>query len=160
MKSRIIELFTREDMKEIANMYIVELISSHTNDTNEERLEHIEKLKQIRDALKDCPEAKFYYDHSIDGIEILEREINTVVIYEDNINTVFVDFYSKPAVLILKHDNITRVTVNGDFIDGNRDYADKLMDWFKQNKKDFEDIVREWQSGNNDFDLIDNELLI
>ena len=59
-----------------------------------------------------------------------------------------IDFYKKPAVIELYekyNGNITHITVNGDYIDGDKNKAIKLYEWLESSKKEFEDIIWEWE---------------
>lgn len=82
------------------------------------------------------------------------------LLYKDEESTVKINFYKKPAILELNHNGIiTHITINGDFMDGNRNDAEVLLKWLNEVENALEDIIWEWQTGNDDFDLIDHELL-
>lgn len=84
-----------------------------------------------------------------------------VLIYKDleGLIKVNIDFYEKPAVIELDNgDNLTHITINGEYLDGNRDDASSLMKWLNCINKELEDIIWEWETGNDNFDLIDTRL--
>lgn len=76
-KERIVELFTYEgeDAAEIKCTIIGGLISSHSNTCHAERERNLALLLRIRDALKNVPGTEFYHEMSLQGVEILQREL-------------------------------------------------------------------------------------
>ena len=54
-----------------------------------------------------------------------------VLIYKDENCSIKINFYVKPAVLELNHnDQLTYITINGDFIDGNESKI--LINWLEE----------------------------
>lgn len=84
-----------------------------------------------------------------------------VLIYKDLEGSIKVNinFYEKPAVIELDNgDNLTHITINGDYLDGDRNDANNLVKWLNDIQKELEDIIWEWETGNDDFDLINTRL--
>lgn len=80
-----------------------------------------------------------------------------VLIHKSEDCSVTINFYVKPAVLELNHNGqFTHITINGDFIDGNEGIP--FANWLEKSRKKLEDIVWEWETGNDDFELIDNKI--
>ena len=80
-----------------------------------------------------------------------------VLIYKDENCSIKIDFDVKPAVLELDHNGqLTHITINGDFIDGNESKI--LINWLEESRKELEDIIWEWETGNDDFELIENRI--
>lgn len=85
------------------------------------------------------------------------------LIYKDNNFKILIDFYKKPAVIELYekyNGNITHITVNGDYIDGDKNKAIKLYEWLESSKKEFENIIWEWEIGNDNYNLINNKFIL
>lgn len=86
-----------------------------------------------------------------------------VLIYKNTNNSINVniDFYEKPAVIELNNEGIiTHFTINGDFLDGNKMDFENTLKWLNNCKTKLEDIIWEWQTGNDNFDLIDTRLVL
>ncbi len=50
--------------------------------------------------------------------------------------------------------------MNGDYIDGDKNKAIKLYEWLESSKKEFEDIIWEWEIGNDNYNLINNKFIL
>ena len=85
-----------------------------------------------------------------------------VLIYKDEICSVSIDFYKRPAILELNHSEvITHIDINGKFIDRSKKDAQALAKWVeKVDDNELSDIIWEWQNGNDDFDLISTKLYV
>lgn len=85
-----------------------------------------------------------------------------VIIYQDSEYTVSVDFYTRPAVICLssKHKILLKMDVNKKYLSGNKAYFDSMVKWFSSVEKKFEDIIWEWNTGNDDFERIQDKLIL
>lgn len=83
-------------------------------------------------------------------------------IYKDNKYEVFIDFYKKPAIIsLMSNDNlIIQVDINNEYIQGDKNLFNNFIKWIIDNQTKIEDIIWEWNSGNDDFSLIDNKLYL
>lgn len=85
------------------------------------------------------------------------------LIYKDSDFKIFINFYKKPAIIELcenYNSNLTHITVNGDYIDGDKNKAIKLYKWLENSKEEFEDIIWEWETGNDNYNLIKNKFIL
>lgn len=65
----------------------------------------------------------------------------------------------KPAIIELNdNDDIIHVNYLQEYIDGNREKAKKLLKWMNYSEKEIYNIIWEWESGNDNFDLINNKI--
>lgn len=70
-----------------------------------------------------------------------------------------IDFYKKTAVLELNNgDYLTHITINGEFLDGDKNDANNLIKWLGEIWEALEAIIWEWETGNDDFNLIEKKL--
>lgn len=85
-----------------------------------------------------------------------------VVIYKDDSYTITIDFYIKPAVVsLISNDSVLlKIDVNLEYISGDKKYFDALTKWLVDVEKKLEDIVWEWNNGNDDFELIDDKFVM
>lgn len=84
------------------------------------------------------------------------------LIYKDSDYSIGIDFYKKPATveLYMNDKMLIKIDINGEYIEGDAQLGEKLNTWIENNKTDIEDIIWEWQSGNDDFKLVENKILI
>ena len=85
-----------------------------------------------------------------------------VRIYKDSSYEVFVDFYEKPALISLVSGNQTllAVNINKEYVSGDRNIYKRFIIWLKEVFPKLEDIVWEWETGNDDFALIEDKLVV
>ncbi len=83
-------------------------------------------------------------------------------IYEDQNYVVTIDFYVKPAIISLssKSGQVLQVDINRKFISGDKNLFKPFTKWLKSSGKELYDIIWEWESGNDDFALIDIPLVL
>ena len=82
------------------------------------------------------------------------------VIYKYGDKLIDLDFYKTPATLEFQTtlgEILSVIDLNGEYISGDKKIAEKLVEWKEDNKTDIEDIVWEWECGNDDFPLIENK---
>ncbi|MCR5337528.1 MAG: hypothetical protein K6E75_03125 [Lachnospiraceae bacterium] len=85
-----------------------------------------------------------------------------VRIYKDSSYEVFVDFYRKPALVLLVSGNRTLLTVdlNMKYISGDREKYKLFMRWLNKVSSKLDDIIWEWETGNDNFPLIEDKLVV
>ncbi len=84
-------------------------------------------------------------------------------IYEDQNYVVTIDFYVKPAIISLNSkfgQVVLQVDINRKFISGDKNLFKPFTKWLKSSGKELYDIIWEWESGNDDFALIDVPLVL
>lgn len=84
------------------------------------------------------------------------------LIYKDGNYSIGIDFYQTPATVELYTNDelLTKIDINGEYIEGDMRTADILSQWIEDNKTDIEDIVWEWECGNDDFNLVENKIIL
>lgn len=87
---------------------------------------------------------------------MLARDPNLLLIHKDENCTVKIDFYARPSIMEFRYNGVpTFIDVTGKFICGSRTDSARFAKWFADVKSEFvEDILCEWESGNDEFKLI------
>lgn len=81
-------------------------------------------------------------------------------IHKDEHCTVKIDFYPTPAILEFNFDNVsTFIDINGKFICGSRKNSEIFAKWLSDVESELEDIIWEWESGNDEFELIGKRVI-
>ena len=81
-------------------------------------------------------------------------------IHKDDHCTVKIDFYQTPAILEFNLDNVsTFIDINGKFICGSHKNSEIFAKWLLDVEGELEDIIREWDSGYDEFELIGKKVI-
>lgn len=84
-----------------------------------------------------------------------------VMIHKDSKCTVKVEFDKKPAVYnFYIGDSVTAINICGEFIQGDLSKRETLLKWMANTMDKFNDILWEWNIGNDNFNLIDDPVLL
>ena len=87
--------------------------------------------------------------------------MSNILIYKNKNISIKMDFYKKPAIVeLLKNNDIqTKIDINGKYLEGSKQEAEKLSQWLDDNKTSIEDIVWEWETGKDEVPLIENKFI-
>ena len=134
------------------NPMYIERMNLHKND---ERMPYLNYLALVY-------KEKYDYDASGDGSPEYARLHRSLTIYKDDRYEVMIDFYDKPAEITLLSDDeiLLTVGINKEFISGRKALYESFAKWLEKNDDKLTDIVWEWNLGNEDFELISEELII
>lgn len=134
------------------NPMYIERMNLHKND---ERMPYLNYLALVY-------KEKYDYDALGDGSPEYARLHRSLTIYKDNRYEVMIDFYDKPAeITLLSGDEILlTIDINKEFISGRKAMYESFAKWLEKNDDKLTDIVWEWNLGNEDFELISEELII
>jgi len=134
------------------NPMYIERMNLHKND---ERMPYLNYLALVY-------KEKYDYDASGDGSPEYARLHRSLTIYKDDRYEVMIDFYDKPAEITLLSDDeiLLTVGINKEFISGRKAMYESFAKWLEKNDDKLTDIVWEWNLGNEDFELISEELII
>ncbi|MCR4612061.1 MAG: hypothetical protein K5644_09210 [Lachnospiraceae bacterium] len=134
------------------NPIYIERMNLHKND---ERIPYINYLALVY-------KEKYDYDALGDGSPEYARLHRSLTIYKDDRYEVMIDFYDKPAEITLLSDGeiLLTVGINKEFISGRKALYESFAKWLEKNDDKLTDIVWEWNLGNEDFELISEELII
>ena len=134
------------------NPMYIERMNLHKND---ERMPYLNYLALVY-------KEKYDYDASGDGSPEYARLHRSLTIYKDDRYEVMIDFYDKPAEITLLSDDeiLLTVGINKEFISGRKALYESFAKWLEKNDDKLTDIVWEWNLGNEDFELINEELII
>lgn len=93
---------------------------------------------------------------------MLPRDPNMLLIHKDENCTVKVDFYAAPTILEFKYNNVepTYININKKFIYGSQTDSKRFIKWFTDVEAEYHRILWEWESGNDDFELISRDVMI
>ena len=134
------------------NPMYIERMNLHKND---ERMPYLNYLALVY-------KEKYDYDALGDGSPEYARLHRSLTIYKDDRYEVMIDFYDKPAEITLLSDGeiLLTVGINKVFISGRKALYESFAKWLEKNDDKLTDIVWEWNLGNEDFELISEELII
>ena len=134
------------------NPMYIERMNLHKND---ERMPYLNYLALVY-------KEKYDYDALGDGSPEYARLHRSLTIYKDDRYEVMIDFYDKPAEITLLSDDeiLLTVGINKEFISGRKALYESFAKWLEKNDDKLTDIVWEWNLGNEDFELISEELII
>lgn len=91
---------------------------------------------------------------------LLARDPNLLLIHKDVCCTVKIDFYARPAILEFRCNDVpTYIDINGKFICGSRTDSARFAKWLEDVKSELEDIIWEWNCGNDEFELISRKIM-
>lgn len=91
---------------------------------------------------------------------MLSRNPNFLLIHKSAGCTVKIDFYACPAVLEFKtKDAATYIDINGKFGYGNQEDGARFASWLKSVERELEQIVWDWNSGMDEFELIRKDVI-
>jgi len=87
--------------------------------------------------------------------------MSSILIYKNEDTFIKIDFYKRPAIVELfkSNDIQTKIDINGKYLEGNRETAERLSQWLDDNKTSIEDIVWEWETGKDEVPLIENKFI-
>lgn len=91
---------------------------------------------------------------------MLARDPNFLLIHESPDCTVKIDFYAVPLVLELKTNNAAAyIDYTGKFVYGNQEDGARFVKWLKSVRRELRRIVWDWESGKDEFKLINKPVL-
>lgn len=91
---------------------------------------------------------------------MLARDPNLLLIHKDANCTVKIDFYACPAILEFRYNDVpTYIDITGKFICGSRTDSVRFAKWLTDVESELEDIVFEWNSGKDEFELISRKIV-